>query len=134
MKLVTHAGHCCGIKCIYSLDYTPDALLPPLRKKKFNDGDATGHSRGGEWFFTDSAPRESYLERLDRYLAFCDKHRPDGIVEVILANNKGQGYVPNQYMKWKEHLIKRGFKEVNSCLNSNSGNNIYVFHRNSGEI
>lgn len=147
MKIAFHAGHCCGIKTIWGFnDSSPSSLLPAKRKTKHNDPDQCGADTSSSTnFYQPAAPAETYLERLDRYLKYLDATRPQGIVEVALADDDCDGdsvtcwntrhygvchcHDGDQTAVWRAILEERGFKEVSNCLNSNSGNRVYVFHR-----
>lgn len=141
MKLVFHGGLCCGIKHIYGFRGKPDGIAPALKKIKLpktpwgteqyerrHDATATP-TRSDFSFFIDAAPKETYEQRLDRLLKFCDDKRPNGIIEVVLVDTTYYYYSGNQYTDWKPVLEKKGFKEVSSCRNSNSDHRIHVFHR-----
>jgi hypothetical protein len=131
MRLVFHGGKCCGIKTIYGFE-RPDYFVSPEEKRGFICPDEYGHHVSSDTdFFTDEAPEETELERFDRLIEFCENHRPNGIIEAVLASSDYKDY--NQPPFWEEHFLKRNFKLVNQCLNSNSGNTVYVYHRNSGE-
>lgn len=117
MYLLLHGGQCCGIKHIAGLGYFPYSRLDPLPK--------------GFIAYERSAPSETYVERLDRYLQFLADENPGGIAEVVLADVEGDG--KGQLTSWPPILEERGFREVNCCFNSNSGNMIYVFHKNFRE-
>lgn len=131
MMLVFHGGLCCGMKTIFNMDKDPHGMepeleaLPPLKLAN----DQYGHDVASDLsFYRSAAPSETRVERLDRYLDFLDDNRPKGVVEIVLANSKifGTAQVDN----WRPILEERGFREVNNCLNSNSGNRIFIFHRN----
>jgi len=144
MKIAFHGGKCCGIKTIHGMGDNPSGSLPPLRKPRARSHQARNADQYGKDvssktnFFDQPAPAETYLERLDRYLAFLDAERPAGIVEITLADERMPDYCEDcgcncwseQTRLWRQPLEERGFKEVNNCLNSNSGNRVYVFHRN----
>lgn len=130
MKLVFHGGKCCGIKTIHSLGNSPTAILGEIAAKQIDNSDCYGHTVSSDKpFFHEAAPVETYLERLDRYIAYCDKRRPHGMIEITLAKNSYE--TPKQTEVWPPLLAERGFKLVNSCQNSNSGNRCFVFYRNS---
>lgn len=129
MKLTFHIGKCCGIKTIYDLGLYPDCGLPALKACKLNNTDQYGQAVSSETrFFHEAAPAETYLERLDRYLEYVDRRRPEGIVEIVLGAYLGT----HQRPRWEEILLARDFKLVSSSGNSNSGATIYVYHRYSG--
>lgn len=133
LRLGLHGGLNCGIKHIYGFnDYAFDCIQPALIKKtpNYRDKDGDGFSVGnfcsdgqGETnlLYYREAPEETTLLRLDRYLQFLEGNRPGGIVEVTLNGL--------QIKKWEEILLERGFTCVSSAMNSNSDNNIYVFHK-----
>lgn len=81
-------------------------------------------------FFFPGAPVETPVERLDRYLEYLRKYRPRGIVEVCLADDEDDDIAYRQTPLWRPVLEERGFREVNNCMNSNSGNRVFVFHKN----
>ena len=130
MHLVFHGGKCCGIKTIYEMDDDPELVtgsldaLDGIQQQDILYNTTSTKDR----FFSDAAPCEKRHERLDRYINFVKKWRPKHIIEVTLA--EGPGY---SQKKWFPVLEERGFKRVNSCLNSNSGNRVYVYHLNVGE-
>lgn len=126
MRLLFHGGMCCGIKHLKGFD-KPENKVGAQEKKRLRNEDQFGYAVNSELdFFTDEAPVETQLQRLDRILAFVKKQRPRGIVEVVLA----KGHYIDQPGHWNDILINRGFKVVNSCKNSNSGNKIFVYHLN----
>lgn len=142
MKLVFHGGECCGIKTIYDFGFgknSPNDLEEAVEERPEVSHDQHADTVNSDLeFFTDAAPEETRKKRLDRLIAFCERERPRGIIEINLSDGKAyshwqnyEGY--NQVRTWKNLLHKRKFKIVNKCKNSNTGNTVYVFHRNSGE-
>lgn len=136
LQLGFHGGKCCGIKVIFGFPYPYydewDRKQPACEKKDPVNLDANGSNVSSDKpFFTDEAPGEGPDERLDRLISFCEKRRPKGIIEVTLATGS-HGF--NQTIEWTPKLLERKFKIVNECKNSNSGNTVFVFHRNSGEV
>lgn len=128
MMLGFHGGKCCVIKVIHGFYNHPDEMAEELEKQPFNDADALGHNvSSDESFFTDAAPAETYRERFARFVEFCDKHRPAGIIEVVITNESF--WTQKKY--WHDILVNAGFRIVNENLNSNSGNICYIYHRNS---
>lgn len=138
MQIMLHGGKCCGIKSICGLPYFPEQ--PPKETHPFYDSgedylwmadgkaktdkppnDAHGTVNSPLNMYWEEAPRETGLKRLDRYLEFLANNRKNGIVEIVLTNNN----VGN----WRATLESRGFYEVTSCHNSNSGNRIHVFYK-----
>lgn len=135
MDLVFHGGKCCGIKTIFGFQMPPGYAIEALKKKGIDNSDTFGnHVGSNKRFFHEAAPEETYLQRLDRYLEYCDRRRPQGIIEVVLAQKTATHGWMDQPAMWEKHLLERGFQIVNSCLNSNSHNRIFVYHRNSGEV
>ena len=132
MNLSFHIGKCCGIKTIWNMGVNPigdTEALSELKGKMQHDriGAAVDtHLR----FFHEKAPQESKLKRLDRYLKFVKRERPQNIVEIVLAES-AYGHVDQS--AWVPELETRGFRLVNSCMNSNSRNTIHVYHLNVGE-
>lgn len=131
MHLGYHGGKCCGIKVIYGFGANPDdeVMEDALDAIPITHADSMGHTvRSSDRFFHESAPRETALQRLDRYISYIKERRPEHIIEVVLA----KGHFIDQ-SKWFPVLEEKGFKKVNSCKNSNSGNTVHVFHLNIGE-
>jgi len=83
-----------------------------------------------------AAPKETNLERLDRFIAFCKERRPAHIIEVTLADDPNNNYnAKSEYIgytyqtkMWGKILTDRGFKKVTEGKNSNSGNVVSVWH------
>jgi hypothetical protein len=128
-----HIGRCCGIKTIWDLGYDPDATAEALKKRHAICPDQYGNDVNSLMnLFVDKAPEETYLERVDRYLAYLKVVRPHGIVEIVLVDStscdEGCMCGEHQTRTWQPLLEERGFKVVSDCYNSNSGNRIYVMH------
>lgn len=128
MNLYFHGGMCCGIKTIAGFHGDPEWSVGTREKRPVDDTDAEG---GGvstsEPFFTDEAPKETQLERLDRLIAFCKRRRPAGVIEVALARDSESCF--DQITQWEKHLLERGFKNyVPDFENSNSGSLIRIYH------
>ena len=132
MNLSFHIGKCCGIKTIWDMGANPletEYNLSELPAKMQHD--RIGATVNSEMrFFHEKAPKESKLKRLDRYLRFVKRERPQHIVEIVLAESV-YDYVDQS--AWVPELETRGFRLVNSCMNSNSRNTIHVYHLNVGE-
>lgn len=136
MKIAFHGGKCCGIKTIHGMGTDPNAtqsaLRKPRRTEKQDNADQYGPDiRSSTNFYRYSAPKETSLQRLDRYIAFLKEVRPQGIIEIVLAKTSYD--FSSQLTHWNAPLLERGFKEVNRCKNSNSGNTVVVYHLNCGE-
>lgn len=126
MKLTFHGGLCCGIKTIYRLGVDPNL---ELNKDCFDGGNADqlgAVTSQNDSFFNGEVPKETCKERLDRFIKYCDKHRPYGVIEIALAESC---YSWMDQSKWFPLLRRRGFRCVTNCYNSNSGNRIHIFHR-----
>lgn len=131
MILTFHGGMCCGIKTIYSMGWGKEALeekVPALKQTGRNSDDIfCRYTKTSDSFFTDEAPEESRVARLDRYIKFVRRHRPQHIIEIVLATDTdGTG----GQAAWIPHLEKLGFKLVTQNRNSNSGNLCNIFHLN----
>jgi hypothetical protein len=140
MHLGFHGGKCCGIKVIHGMGAYPEGvvysdgtvgmLVSALDEIGANNADAHGSIVSSkDRFFHEAAPSETSLARLDRYIEYCDRRRPNGIIEITLASARWE--TPKQTDVWPPFLEERGFKLVNSCQNSNSGNRVFVYHRNT---
>lgn len=139
MYLITHGGGCCGIKTIYNLPQKPEDKIwqhsadVAIREVRDDGCGSWDHrQKAATWNSLPTVQYETGETRLIRFLAELDKYRKRGIVEIVTSSrHMGMG---DQTERWKEVLEKYGFKAVNSCLNSNSGAEITVWHRNSGEV
>lgn len=131
MHLGYHGGHCCGIKTIRNLGVGPDFIYSSsLFTGDDRHVDGTTFSTSIS-FFKGTLPKETNDKRLVRLIYACEEKRKHGIIEVVVSSNLN-GF--DQHERWKPVLEKLNFKLVNSCLNSNTGNTIFVYHRNSGEV
>jgi hypothetical protein len=130
MQLICHGGNCCGVKTIHGffgrVNKGLEGVAYALDECTIITSD---HLHSGERFFHEAAPKETQLERLDRYLDYLDRRRKNGICEVVLADYKKGMELYNQVDIWRPVLEERGFREVSNCHNSNSGSRIYIFHR-----
>jgi hypothetical protein len=90
---------------------------------EYNGDTRADIARSDKDFFTDGAPGETKGQRLDRFLEFLSKRRPEGIVEAVTAN----GSMVSQ-KTWHPFLKERGFKKVTEGRNSNSNNICTVWH------
>jgi hypothetical protein len=139
MKITFHGGNCCAVKHIKDMGSDPSEVLDALDnpKPKFgSEPDRMGSSVSSDKnFFYGTAPKEKAWQRLDRYLEYLDKVRPNGVIEIILCDYSAYlqydcGPSPyDQTKKWPRLLKKRGFVLVTDCFNSNSKNRVFIFHR-----
>lgn len=116
-----HGGQCCGIKHIEG--FNSMVQQPAITTTYRRMGRAMQSKNAGKEFFSGNAPIESTEDRLKRFLDYIKEEQPKGIVEVVLVNW--------QIALYKKILLNLGFKEVTprgGVQNSNSGNNLYVFH------
>lgn len=138
MKLTYHIGQCCGIKTVFNFFYNPDSLLPATRITKPGDWgkDTFGHHVSStDSFWYGEAPKETYKERLQRFIAFMHKHRPYNVLEVVIVPEYGSDPEDDEdeggqeYQRcWIPVLEELGFKMVTEALNSNSHNVIQIWH------
>jgi hypothetical protein len=125
MLMVSHGGHCCGIRTIWGMGETPEAMQSAFpkqfddRKLEWLTAPPTGTNK--HCFPAVDFPLETGAERLKRLLELQDAVQTYGIVEVTTAAAQ-TGY-------WKEELEAQGFKKSCECLNSNSLNVVTVWHR-----
>lgn len=127
MKLFHHGGLCCGITSIYGFYAKPEHEIASKTAsdvdKYFRVVDYKLDSRGcATW---EILPQEKAIDRFDRYVKAVEAKRPQGIIEVVLMDF--------QQLYWKQVLLDYGFVQVNKAKNSNSGNTIYVWHKNTGQ-
>jgi hypothetical protein len=142
MKIAFHGGKCCGIKTIHGLGSKPDDLLTELTNKApitaaAENPDQFGMNVSSETnFFYGDAPAETFIQRLDRYIEYLDKKRPNGVIEIALCDYSHYGEdskLYNQVVPWEPLLLERGFKLVTDCFNSNSKNRIFIYHRKTDQ-
>lgn len=131
MKIILHGGNCCGMKHIYGLRTHPPGLTCARKgiptRTSFGQSPWSGGSNdmmhsnkyGKCDFFNEEAPKESYEERLKRFIAFIKKHRSHGIIEVVLNVTQ---------TAWIPILKELDFKKVSWGKNSNTANKITVYH------
>jgi hypothetical protein len=135
MRLYHHGGKCCGIKIIEGFGINPTGNVDPnhdtnpvpdVRGMINSVTDGTLPCMGKE-FFLDEAPRETYIQRLDRLINFAIKKRSGGLLEAVLATASCP--CCNQVAVWGPILEERGFTPVTTFYNSNSGNKCTVYHK-----
>lgn len=151
MKFMYHGAWCCGIKTIYGFSQRPDQNVSALEAET-SPAKVMHWASVGEKYYRESRPKETALERLDFYLDWDKGKRPYGITEIVLtdgnsydvaADNYEEQYgknsplvamyreyalVHSQIAHWDAALRERGFKVVSKCFNSNSNNNLYIYH------
>lgn len=119
-----HGGHCCGMTHIWNFPASPETMLDKREEEspKSLDTYLTNNPEMAN-VINEYFPAQTALERLDEILCRIDEDRPQGIVEAVL--------IASQVNYWNSVLTERGFKCVNDNMNSNSGNRLYVYHRNT---
>lgn len=137
--IACHGGECCGIKTIHGFQSGPSgptAIESAIKAKDdpssvSNNPDAYGRVASSSFnFFSEEAPEESRLDRFKRYVAFLEKKRPAGIIEVALRDVPQPGLAwRDQVRHWAEHLKKAGFRKVCRFKNSNSGYFVQIYHK-----
>jgi len=127
MLLVFHGGLCCGIKTVYNMGYKPEDSHKELKAVPRDDRDKNGFDTSSkDRFFHLEAPKETGKERLQRYIEYMKKYRPQNILEVCLASSYSKDY--NQIHNWGPVLEEFGFKCVTKATNSNSSNTVAIYH------
>lgn len=126
MILAYHGGRCCGIKTIYGMTYSPVGVEPALKAHKATSYDLTLSSKIPNDFniYPHDAPAETGLERLDRYINYLKSWRPKSLVEINLVSASASSW----QNVWDKHLIERGFTAVTTFKNSNTYNDVTVYH------
>lgn len=122
MILGYHGGQCCGIKTIYEMTYSPvgiEGALAPHKNKTSYDLSPSLEVPHRFNIYWEGAPKETGLERLDRYLDYLKKWRPKGLVEIVLSSYQDV---------WVKYLEERGFVATTKFKNSNTSNNVAVYH------
>lgn len=129
MHLAYHGGKCCGIKTIYGFPGDPASIVNRVYyhgREEVNSDSHGDHVSTNSRFYHGSAPSETGLERLDRYLRYCDQRRPGGVIEIVLADYR---FLPTFTAAWWPVLEERGFTKTAEFRNSNSDNMCTVYHR-----
>lgn len=127
-----HGGSCCGIKHIYSLGLTPEAVI---QYKQTNVKEYTQFCRDyGKYeiyyeiirktVFLEDSSAKTMGQMFDEIVEYASSHKRRGVLEVVITH---------QQSDWVPHLEKSGFKLVNEFVNSNSCNTCFVYHLNYGE-
>lgn len=138
MRIVPSNSGCCGVK--YIRDFPrPERIMSRLDREEYSDhneeGDTTEPDEPYECLYRGNAPKETALERFDRFVNFLKETRPSGCIEVYLAPVAGRDSCEgcdcyshcDQYRLWKPLLLQRGWKELDTFINSNSDNEVGHF-------
>ena len=131
LKIGCHGGKCCGIHIIYNFPAhrwvkTKQGSLRPRKTGYCNDRMGLDVSTRVN-VYHEAAPKETLEERLDRYLAFLRRRNPKSLVEIVLAQSSRSSYYEQEAL-FGELVRSRGFKLVQTFMNSNSCNTCYVYH------
>jgi hypothetical protein len=133
MLLTHHGGKCCGVKTVFNLSGTPNAMLSALKEDKSIEALDGGINGIGQRWIKKARPMERAWQRLDWYISEYKKKRKSGILELVIQTpSKPELYNWGQ-AHWISYLLDRGFVEVNAHLNSNSGNICRQFVLNIGK-
>lgn len=129
MKIVYHAGRCCGIKTIAEFQHHPSYNEGEIAESKYKEGvhnrDKCGFDIESKQnlYYGKALPKQTGEERLTAYIDFLRVKRKSGLVEIALAKGSYIDQSP-----WFDVLKGMGFKRVARFRNSNSGNMVSVFH------
>ena len=149
MKIVPSNSGCCGVK--YIRDFPNPYVKVPAFSLAIDDDNPEANTSAPEPYdnlFRGEAPRESAVDRFDRYLAYLKETRPSGIIQVYLASSYGTSEAFEEYGEdcatcecyvaceahwtWHDILIARGFTSERA-MNSNSGNYIWCWTLTYGD-
>lgn len=138
MRIVPSNSGCCGVK--YIRDFPrPGRIMSAISREEYDgynyEGDTSEPDEPCECLYRGDAPKETALERFDRFVSFLKETRPSGCIEVYLApvgsrtQCEGCDCSTNcdQYPLWKPLLLERGWKELDTFVNSNSYNEVGHF-------
>lgn len=87
MKISLHGGHCCGIKTIYDLGWSPEntAYRKSESSKKYLSADRNGGQFDTDWdMYWPERPSEKMGERFKAYINYLAEIRRYGLVEVAI--------------------------------------------------
>ena len=88
MQIGLHGGYCCGIKTIHGFNTHPEEFVRDKVETStgYLHSDRTGDGFHSSFdFFWEPAPRETAVNRLDRYIKYIERVRHYGLVEAVLA-------------------------------------------------
>lgn len=114
MILTGHGGACCAIKHIRGLGSSPYVII------------------GAQAIGGINVPREKAATRLARLISHQKTVQMEGVIEVTIADNQAYNNGPGQFYRWPKKLLDLGFKLTFEAYNSNSGNNVRVYHLKYG--
>lgn len=138
MRIVPSNSGCCGVKYIRDFPW-PGRIMSAISCGEYDgynyEGDTSEPDGPYECLYRGDAPEETALERFDRFVSFLKETRPSGCIEVYLAPVGGRTKCEgcscsvncDQYPLWKPLLLERGWKELDTFVNSNSGNEVGHF-------
>lgn len=120
-KAYCHGGACCGIKHIWYFPHSPnDLVFASSGSRKTFQAEGSMFSRGNAPFIDIKVPNEKARERLKRTVDEIIRLRPSGLIEISLTDY--------QTIQWKKDIEELGFKHVTKFYNSNSKNNVNIYH------
>lgn len=139
MRIVPSNSGCCGVK--YIRDFPrPDKMMSAFSREDWDEynseANTTEPAEPYGCLFRGTAPKETAVERLKRFVQFLRETRGDGRIEVYLAPIKTSescdgcncGAHCDQYQLWQPILLEMGWKELPSFHNGNSGNSVGHFY------
>lgn len=129
MASTYHGGECCGIRHVHSYESLCKQSLKEIRA----DVEDT------KCYFTDNYNEENCCYGEDEYGNDCliggiSYEDASLLIELVLADFQLSHHESYDCLK---ELYKDGWKLVNSFINTNTSNKVYVFHLNTvdnGEI
>lgn len=124
MYVQGHGGYCCGIKHIWGFGVSLTRRLPAIVAVEQRDTALEMYKN----IYPSAAPAESSKDRFLRYVEFCKNTWPKQVIEVVLTDYAHQTSYQSQRIEWEPVLLEAGFVLVTKALNSNSRNNIYIYH------
>lgn len=140
MRIVPSNSGCCGVKYIREFP-RPDKKMAALLREDWDEynyeADTTEPDAPYECLFRGTAPEETAVERLKRFVEFLTETRESGRIEVYLAPVKklrdscddcGCLSHCEQYPLWQPILLDLGWKELPNFHNGNSGNDVGHFY------
>lgn len=115
MFLSYHGGGCCGVKHIWNFPADPKTTIAALNECSIGE-------QPYKRFFNKAAPSETALARLDRYIEHMHKAAPGNLIEIFLAEYKGNKPMCQVSHGWPAALEERGFVASEPFVNSNTNN------------
>lgn len=127
LHLVSHGGHCCGIKTIWGFGADPDDMAMAV-KRVVTAKEATNAAIARLCMTNVDLPQEPGRDRLKRYVDYAVKAWPGHLLEVAIVVKNAPHLAYSSQKAWIPILEDLGFKKVNEFKNSNTTNTVGVFH------